>query len=207
MRKFQSKEERLLRRRSRMLKEQQEFRQWRRDVLAGKVKEQDVFDEAIDEVFEELFKSNKMNKVSKVIKARRSKDKNLWINWKTNIKSNCKVHYWDLGHQFIFPTMDRNFKIIQKEHCIKTKMFNGLTIYNSCCINCCNNAKEILKSSNECIRELQHLWTFCRKMNLCHWEELMVCQILKYFHSPSPWPYHCPKLFWFCEQLSGLCSH
>ena len=60
-----------------MLKEQQEFRQWRRDVLAGKVKEQDVFDEAIDEVFEELFKSNKMNKVSKVIKARRSKDKNL----------------------------------------------------------------------------------------------------------------------------------
>ena len=67
MRKFQSKEEKLLRRRSRMLKEQQEFRQWRRDVLAGKVKEQNVFDEAIDEVFDELFK------VSKVKKVRRNK--------------------------------------------------------------------------------------------------------------------------------------
>ena len=50
------KEARLVRRRKRMLAEQEEYRQWRKDVLAGKIsEEEDTFQAVLDELLNELF--------------------------------------------------------------------------------------------------------------------------------------------------------
>ena len=54
--KTQTKEQKLLKRKARMLKEQEEYRQWRKDVMEGKVDtEADIIDQAIDELWDELF--------------------------------------------------------------------------------------------------------------------------------------------------------
>ena len=50
------KEKRLKRRRRRMLAEQREYRQWREDVRAGKIlEEEDTFEAVLDELLNELF--------------------------------------------------------------------------------------------------------------------------------------------------------
>ena len=54
--KKEEKEARLVRRRKRMLAEQEEFRQWRKDVMAGKIsEEEDTFQAVLDELLNELF--------------------------------------------------------------------------------------------------------------------------------------------------------
>ena len=52
----EDKEARLVRRRRRMLAEQEEYRQWRKDVLAGNIsEEEDTFQAVLDELLNELF--------------------------------------------------------------------------------------------------------------------------------------------------------
>ena len=54
--KKEDKEARKVRRRKRMLAEQEEYRQWRKDVLAGKIsEEEDTFQAVLDELLNELF--------------------------------------------------------------------------------------------------------------------------------------------------------
>ena len=54
--KKEDKEARMVRRRKRMLAEQEEYRQWRKDVLAGKIsEEEDTFQTVLDELLNELF--------------------------------------------------------------------------------------------------------------------------------------------------------
>ena len=54
--KKEDKEARMVRRRKRMLAEQEEYRQWRKDVLAGKISEEkDTFQAVLDELLNELF--------------------------------------------------------------------------------------------------------------------------------------------------------
>ena len=54
--KKEDKEARMVRRRKRMLAEQEEYRQWRKDVLAGKIsEEEDTFQAVLDELLNELF--------------------------------------------------------------------------------------------------------------------------------------------------------
>ena len=55
LKKFENKEERKLKRRARMLKDQEEYRQWRRDVIAGVEPEKDPIDTAIEKLWSELF--------------------------------------------------------------------------------------------------------------------------------------------------------
>ena len=54
--KKEDKEARMVKRRKRMLAEQEEYRQWRKDVLAGKIsEEEDTFQAVLDELLNELF--------------------------------------------------------------------------------------------------------------------------------------------------------
>ena len=54
----EEKEARRLKRRARMLQEQEEYRQWRRDVVTGVVEEEDLVESALEELWSELFGGN-----------------------------------------------------------------------------------------------------------------------------------------------------